>query len=263
MGSFLHVVALRFNTGGSLFGRSQCFSCSVQLRWYELIPVISYLVQKTRCRSCSVPIPFDVFVTELSMGFVFLAIAARAMFFSDHFLDPSYLISTAFLWGISCLLLLVALYDLRHFIIPDILSGVFAILSFVALFFFDFSNGYFDYVGFHIPEIWDLLAAFLIPLPFALIWLFSKGTFMGLGDAKLMVGMGFLLGLARGISAVFIAFWTGSLVVISFLIIQKVLQKNLVKHKKQSIMKMEIPFAPFLIIGTFLVILCGINLFTL
>ncbi|MEK7062408.1 MAG: hypothetical protein AAB946_00060, partial [Patescibacteria group bacterium] len=102
-----------------------------------------------------------------------------------------------------------------------------------------------------------LTSGILIPLPFALIWLFSRGRLMGLGDAKLMAGMGLLLGLSGGISAVFISFWLGG----AFVFILY-LYKKLFKTSYNITMKSELPFAPFLIVGAILTFIFGINLFS-
>ncbi len=259
-GSFLNVVSLRFNTGKSLQGRSICFSCGKTLSWYELIPVVSWLVQGGRCRKCSSRIPFELLASELLTGIFFGLIMGRGLFSSGSLLiDKGYLIATIFLFIIFSLLVVILFYDIRHKIIPDELSFSFGLMTFLGLFFFGFSNNIFTFLGFHIPGIWDIIAGLLIPLPFVLIWFFSKGKFIGLGDPKLMVGMGFLLGLARGISAVFISFWIGLLFTISLLIINKIFSKKLLSDGKKSIMKQEIPFAPFLILGLFIAIVFGLN----
>lgn len=263
IGSFLNVVALRFNTGKSLGGRSGCFSCGNQLSWYELVPVFSWLIQKGRCRNCSSRItPMYVF-GEATTAIFFAAIAARGLLGGIDFLTIEYLVSTLFLFIVTAILVVIFLYDIRHKIIPDSLSLSFGIITFIALFYFGFDQNVFTLIGWHIPEWYDILAGVFVPLPFVLIWIISKGKWIGLGDPKLMVGMGFLFGLQRGISSVFISFWIGALFALALVIVNKLFKKQLLRSGKKSIMKEEIPFAPFLITAVVVTLVFGLNLFTL
>ncbi len=259
LGSFLNVVSLRFNTGKSINGRSMCFSCGKKLKWYELIPVVSWLVQNGRCRSCSSNISVELLMSELVTGLFFGLIAIRGIFAFSFILDNSYFISTIYLLIIFSILIVILFYDLRHKIIPDSLSVAFAVITFVGMFFFAFKGGLFTFVGFNIPGIFNILGGIIIPIPFVLIWLLSKGKQMGLGDSKLMVGIGFLVGTSLGFSAIFISFWVATLFVIFLFIFNKIMNKKLVLAGENSIMKTEIPFAPFLIIGVLITIIFGIN----
>lgn len=263
MGSFLNVVSLRINTGKSLKGRSMCFSCSRILKWYELIPIFSWLSQRGRCNNCSSRISPELLVSELISGLFFGFIAARGFFTNNFLFDSSYIVTTLFLFIIASVLIIILFYDIRHKIIPDKLSLIFGLLSLLSLFFFSFENSIFGFVGFTIPSLWQLLAGVIIPLPFVVIWILSNGRLIGLGDPKLMIGMGLLLGISKGFSAVFISFWIGALFSISLLIINRILYKDLVVNGKNSIMKKEVPFAPFLIIGTLITIIFNINVLPL
>ncbi len=97
-------------------GRSQCISCHKQLRWYELIPLISSIVQKGRCRQCGVRIPAWVLGIEMMMGIVW-------MFFGTLLIlsDMSLWIVSSHLMILSSLLML-AIEDMKSFTIPDRLS---------------------------------------------------------------------------------------------------------------------------------------------
>ena len=143
------------------------------------------------------------------------------------------------------LLMVIAVYDLKHKIIPDTLSLVFGVLAFIGIFFFTAFG-----LNPHIPSILDILAGAIVSVPLALLWLFSRGAWMGLGDAKLSVGLGFLLGFYGALSGVVIAFWSGAIVGLVLII-----------FSKKYGMKSEVPFAPFLILGVLLVFLFGIHLF--
>lgn len=261
IGSFLNVVALRFNTGKSLEGRSGCYSCGHQLRWYELFPVFSWLFQKGRCRSCKSKIsPMYVF-GELTTGLLFAGIAFRGFFYDiANVLSFSYLVGTIFLSLLFSILVIILLYDLRHKIIPDSLSLAFGFFSFLSIFFFD--AGFVLATALAIDWM-HVLAGIIVPFPFVLIWLFSKGKLIGLGDPKLMVGIGLLLGVSAGFSAVIFSFWAGAAYAVIIMIVNKISSKRLLLGSNTRIMKAEVPFAPFLILGTWLVVITTLNLFTL
>jgi prepilin signal peptidase PulO-like enzyme (type II secretory pathway) len=104
----------------------------------------------------------------------------------------------------------------------------------------------------------DFLAGPLLALPFALVWYFSKGEWMGLGDAKLALGIGWFLGLAGGISALCIGFWAGAVISVGLLLIQRHMKK---RNRNRLSLKSEVPFAPFLIIGLLVVYFFPMDIF--
>ncbi len=263
-GSFLDVVSVRMNTGRSLNGRSICFSCSKKLKWYELIPVFSWLLQRGRCNKCSSHISPEIIVSEIITGIFFGIIAARGLFVNGLIFNYQYIISTIYLFAIVSILVIILFYDLRHKIIPNKLVFIFIILSFISIFLFSFVGDIFNFIGINKnANIWNILAGIIVPLPFAIIWVISRGRLIGLGDPKLMVGIGFLLGISSGFSAVFISFWIGALFSISIFIINKIFQKDLFLKSKNSIIKAEVPFAPFLILGTLITLIFNINVLPL
>ena len=139
----------------------------------------------------------------------------------------------------ASLLIVIAVYDIRHKIIPNALVYTFILVSFLGM----FSNAY----GIITPDPIDAFAGILIPLPFYILWLLSKGRLMGFGDLKLMMGMGFFLGLSQGVAALMISFWVGAIISIILLI---------ARHSRYT-MKSEIPFGPFLVFGTLFVYIFG------
>ena len=108
-------------------------------------------------------------------------------------------------------------------------------------------------LSFVTPSLSALLAGPLLALPFALLWVVSKGTWMGLGDAKLVLGIGWTLGLFPGISAMVLAFWIGAGVSILWMLISFGKVRG----------RYEIPFGPYLILGMYLVLLFGIKVIDL
>jgi len=135
----------------------------------------------------------------------------------------------------SCLLTVITIYDIRHKIIPDSMSYSFSILAFVYMF-----------IGqetiFHLPSTINLLAGPILSLPFALLWLVSKGNWIGLGDAKIILGLGWLLGISKGVNALVLAFWIAAVVSIVWLF---------AKYGRFKA-KVEIPFGPYIILGLYI-----------
>lgn len=247
IGSFLNVVIYRLNTQKTFGGRSACMTCREQLCWYELIPLISYLGLHGRCRSCNTKISIQYPVVEFITGvlFMMLFLHLEEIFYFNTLV---FAVSYAYYAGLFALLIIIAVYDYKHKIIPDTLSLVFGVLTFVGMFLF-LGN----VLTPHIPSLYDFLAGLIVSIPFALMWLVSGGHWMGLGDAKLAVGLGFMLGFNYILSATALAVWTGAIVGIFAMFLAK---------KKYS-RKSELPFAPFLIFGTILVFFLNICLFNL
>lgn len=248
IGSFLNVVIYRFNTGRTITtGRSICMNCSKNLNWYELIPVLSFLIQSGKCRRCASAISHQYPMVEIVTGLIFASIAYKFLpiIYASYSLYTTMVILFVFIFS---LLIVISVYDLRHKIIPDKLSYLFIFLSFFSIFINYSPLGSF----FVFPSVSSLIAGPVIALPFVLLWYFSKGRLMGLGDGKLMIGIGFLLGLSSGIFAVIISFWAGTIVSLLLMFMSK----------RKISMKTEIPFAPFLIISTLVTFLFNFDVFS-
>lgn len=237
IGSFLNVVALRYNTGMTLKGRSKCFSCGKNLTWHELIPIFSFIFQKGSCKKCKSKISWQYPLIEFIGGVLFVYIFYM---FPPTSMESGFL--TLFYLFISCILLVIVIYDVKHKIIPDPLVYLFAIIALIKLFIApDLTLSF--------PAVSDLVAGPVLALPFVLLWLFSKGTWMGLGDAKLVLGIGWTLGLVSAISAIILAFWIGAVISVAWMFI--VFRKVKARY--------EIPFGPYLVIGMYLVLFFGIK----
>jgi len=217
------------------------------LSWYELFPVFSFLGLRGRCRNCKTKISIQYPLVELITGLIFAALFLK---FQDIFFLNTLAFSFTYAYYaiVFSLLMVIAVYDLKHKIIPDSLSLALGILTFFGLFLF--STGNFSVFSLHLPTLWDILAGPLIALPFALLWLVSAGRWMGLGDAKLALSLGWLLGLSAAFSGVVVAFWIGAIVGIMLVIFSP-------KHG----MKSEIPFAPYLVLGTLLAFIFSLSIF--
>jgi prepilin signal peptidase PulO-like enzyme (type II secretory pathway) len=247
IGSFLNFVILRYNTGRLWGKHSGCFSCGKRLYWYELIPLFSYIAQGGKCTKCGSRISWQYPLVEYTTGVIFLLLG---IYFKPLILALPMQGMVAFIYYAIAFSLLVVIsgYDIRHTIIPDRLV---ASLSLIALF-----VPFVPALAMFAPTtVWfsHILGALILATPFFILWLVSKGKWMGLGDAKLAGAIGLLLGVSGGVVALLFSFWIGAIVGVVLLLL-----KN-----RGFTMKSEIPFGPFLAIGAFLVFIFHLNLLSL
>jgi len=224
LGSFLNALLFRYNTGKSaLRGRSQCIQCGHTLATLDLVPVFSYLYLRGKCRYCR---------SRLSPQYPLVEAAAAALAVLVYLNHPNPL-QFALNLCIWLTLLFIVVYDLRHKIIPWSASGLLIVL---ALSLQLSASGFFT-LSSNLQAL-TLLAGPLLAAPLLLFSLVSGGRWMGWGDGPLELGLGWLLGLTLGLTALILAFWTGAVVGIL-----------LVLFSKRVTIKGEVPFAPFLIFG--------------
>lgn len=255
VGSFLNVIGLRYNSGLSpVKGRSKCFNCDTTLKWYELIPVVSYLGLKGKCKTCKSSISIQYPLIEISTGIIFVLIALRQINLwpiyetLTHGLAYSIIYSIYYVIVFS-ILIVIAIYDFHHKIIPNKLVYSFIVLGLLRFFVFAYCKGF----VLNRMDVLDLFSPIILFTPFALMWLLSSGKWMGFGDAKFAFGMGAFMGLVSGVSAVVLAFWIGAVWSLLIILRSKILKGNNVT------MTTEVPFAPFLILATIVVFFCGID----
>ncbi|KKQ34995.1 MAG: Prepilin peptidase [Candidatus Nomurabacteria bacterium GW2011_GWB1_37_5] len=270
IGSFLNVVILRLGTGVSILGFSSpakgrvregsfCMSCTNQLSWYELIPILSFFIQRGHCRSCNSRISWQYPIVEILTGTVFLLIF-NFQFSIFNGLSYYLLLTTIYYFIIFSLLIIISVYDFRHKIIPNKIVYLFIFLS---LFSFIFRTNSLDIRDYSLL-INNITSGLMIATPFALLWLISKGKLMGLGDAKLALGIGLLLGLSQGVAAILLAFWIGAIFGIILIVLSRLLSSSRMRGSSSRLSaSSEIPFGPFLCLATFIVFIFQIDLWTI
>ena len=221
LGSFANVVILRHGTS-HIGGRSFCPNCKRILTWYELVPIFSWIALRGKCRTCHSAISSQYPLVELVM-------AAAAVIIGMAPVDlPLRILGVAIAFFLVC----ITVYDFKHTIIPDRWAYSIAALGFI--------YGVLAF-GFGLTHV---VAGPLIAFPLALLWVVSQGRWMGLGDAKLMLGAGWLLGILGGYIALMIAFISGAIVGLILIGITRFR-----KGAHAYTMKSEVPFGPFLILG--------------
>jgi len=146
-------------------------SCQNTLCWYELVPLASFFVLGGRCRTCKTRISISYPLVELATGLIFAALFLKfsALGGQFSFFTPAFIIAYAYYAAIFALLVVIAVYDLRHKIIPDSLAFALGALGFIGLFFFNNSglssaSAGWAQAGFypHMPSILEFLSGFLI-----------------------------------------------------------------------------------------------------
>lgn len=223
IGSFLHVCVVRLPKGKSVvYPPSACPDCRINLRPLDLMPLLSFLLLKGKCRYCSNPINLRYPIIELLTGFLFAT--------TTYKLDYSIVTIQALL--LISALIVISFIDLDHYIIPDKML-IFLLITWIA--FLPFTAV--DYLN----SFAGLAAAGGL---FLMITLVSKGG-LGMGDSKLAAVLGLYLGWPNALLAMFLACFLAGIVGI-FLILLKI------KSPKDII-----PFAPFMALAAFITLLWG------
>lgn len=217
MGSFINVVVDRLIHGEGLGGRSHCDYCKKTLSWYDLIPLLSFIMIKGKCRRCHKKLSIQYPLVEFVTGILYLG---------TWILVPN--LSVILYWGIVSSAWIIFLSDLRYKLISDYMQfSLFVCILFQKIV---EKASFFSLIG-------DLFAGIMVALPIGLIYVVTNEKAMGLGDVILAGIIGFFLGVGRGFLALYISFLIGAIVGVVLLI------------QRKKGMKSTIPFGPFLLIG--------------
>lgn len=235
VGSFLNVVILRLHAGKQFVkGRSECTHCKHQLGVKELIPVLSWLVQRGKCRHCKKPISIQYPLVELVTAILFVLSYTQFNFATA----ADIIMFVMWLYILSSMVVL-AVYDLRWYLLPDkVLLPLIVPAIAMALAGAITGNSFQPIIG-------AVLAALLFGGFFYSLAAVSNGKWMGGGDIKLAFVMGLLLGLQKTAVAMFIAFNSAAIVGLLLIVLRMRKRKD------------YIPFGPFLIVGTIIAYLYG------
>ena len=220
VGSFLNVAIFRVHEGESIVkGRSKCQKCEEPIDARDLIPVLSYLLLKGRCRRCKSVISWQYPAVEAATALLFIA--------TYLIIGPTDLAVLAVNWTLISFLIIIFVYDLKHMYILD----KFTIPAMIFILLANLATG-------AVPAVTMLTGGLVLGGFFLLQFWVSKGKWVGGGDIRLGALMGFALGLAHGLLALFIAYLIGDIVGIYLLAIKKATRQT------------PVPFGTFLVIGT-------------
>ena len=213
IGSFISAVTYRIPRGlGFVKGRSFCDNCKTNLRWYDNIPLFSFLLLGGKSNCCGQKISARYPLIEVTTAISFISL---------------YLYSFSFIYYLLFTIsLVIFVIDLEYQIIPDELSWFILLLGLILN--FSFVN---------------IFAGFLFSLLLLILYLITAGRGMGLGDVKLAISLGVILGLKNGVTWIVTSFILGGIIASILLIL------------KRAKLKTKIAFGPFLIFAFWLTLL--------
>jgi leader peptidase (prepilin peptidase)/N-methyltransferase len=251
IGSFLNALIWRMHSGESLLTRSMCPRCHALIHWYDNIPVLSFILLRGRCRACRQSIAWQYPAVELATAIGFSIIGYVALpdggwgIFSMHGWALWNFWGTLVLWWILFAVLLATfVYDIRHMEIPMVLVWIalgVAVIHLVLL----------DWPAAHVLSgwswrsselVWGLVAGGGIFILFTALSLGTRERLMGWGDAWLALPLGMLLGWMGTIWMVAIGSGIGSVIGLGMML------------RQRGTLQTALPFAPFLILGFYSVI---------
>lgn len=238
IGSFLNCAIWRLKAKEGIWGRSHCPLCGGLIGWRDNVPVFSFFWLRRKCRHCSGRIAWQYPAVEIVTGLLFVwaayfHIKDIGFLETDLFLPLTYLFRD---WTFIAVMVFLFVYDLRWYLIPDIISLP------AIVFFFSFNI--------FLSHDWlNWLISGIIGGGFFLVqFLISKGKWIGGGDIRLGVLLGVFLGWPNIVLALLLAYFSGTLVLTPFV---------LAKKKEWD---SQIPFGVFLSTGAIICLFFGNNI---
>ena len=228
IGSFLNVCIYRIPLKQDIVKLpSHCMSCGRQLKWYELIPLFSFLIQGGKCRGCGTKLSVQYPIIELLNGLLYVLI------YGIYGLTPQAIIFCL----LASVLIVISVIDFRTYEIP-LGCNIFILILGIAQVCIDLPHMSKYVIGF-----------FAISLVLYLVWLISKGRAIGGGDIKLLAAAGLLLGWQNIILAFVLGCIIGSVI-------------HVIRMKVQNAER-TLAFGPYLSMGVLIAALFGDELISL
>jgi len=226
IGSFINCLIWRIHEKKTILGRSFCPKCKHKLSWYDNIPLFSFFFLHGKCRYCGEKISWQYPIVELITAVLFV------LAFFIHFSGSNFLLIVRD-WFLISVMIVVFIYDLKYYLILDIIS----LPSILIIFIFNFFLGF---------NLLNLLISGIIGGSFFLFqFLISKGEWIGGGDIRLGILMGVALAWPMSVIAILLAYIIGVIAVLPLLI------------SKKKKFKSEIPLGIFLSTATIITLFWG------
>ncbi len=202
IGSFLNVCILRIPKGETIVTTpSHCMTCGYKLKWYDNIPLLSYIILRGKCRNCKAHISAQYPIIEAINGVAYVLISVWFLNMYDlAYVNYTNILTAVIYCALFSALLVLTVIDWRTYEIPLGINIFIGVLG-IGHIFLDLDN-WLSYV----------IGAFAVSVPLLLILLISKGRAIGGGDVKLMAAAGLLLGWQKIILAFVIGCIVGSII---------------------------------------------------
>lgn len=234
IGSFLNVCIYRIPKKESIvFGRSYCTNCNETLKWYDMVPIFSFLLLKRKCRFCKSKVSFQYPIVEGLNGILYMAV-----FYVYGWSTGMDVLLNIIYCFIIFVLIIISVIDNRTYTIPLALNTTLYLLGLILVLI-----KYFAYDRSNKLLLEHIIGFFAISLFLAAIFYITKGKGIGGGDVKLMAGAGLILG------------W--KLVLLSFIL--SCIFASLIHLIRMKVKKVDstLAFGPYLCLGIIVVLLFG------
>ena len=238
-GSFINVVHFRLPLGKSIiYPSSRCTKCNCKIRWFDNIPLISWIFLGAKCRSCKKKISITYPLIELTTGLIFCANSFAYPSIYDQ-LPQSFIIFSGII--LSSILIVLTILDFKYFWLPKKITFGGLTLGLTLALMVDLFNNYGQF-SYFINSIFGAFVGFIFFYLLSLLgFKIYKKPVMGGGDAKLSALLGSWLGIQGLFITIWLAFFSASIFVIFGLILKKIKRKQ------------KIPFGVFLSLSGLLV----------
>ena len=238
IGSFLNVVVYRLRLAETIMGRSHCPHCKAKIKWYDNIPLLSFVFLRARCRSCKGRISWRYPLIEVFTGIVFALTSKYFLVIGDSF---SYW-QTGFYLTIFSLFFVLLAYDWQFMEMPVIIFWILLGVVIIYLAFLSFSEYLSGSSFFQLSLVSGLTGGLMSWLFFFCLVFFSKEKWMGWGDVYIGFLAGLFLGHKNVLLGLLLSFMFGSI------------YATILVMLKKGTMKSQVPFIPFLVLGTIVAI---------